>query len=129
MGGGDEFAIAGDQGEMVCAGGGSDDAIGRIAVKIRNAVGITGDCRGEREEFQAIENGFGDPLLKGGAQGESPVGLFLSDLDDTDRRQGKGFLVEQDFTDTKRDLGGSLPQMDPDIGIEQVIHGRSRLAG
>lgn len=82
----DEFPVTGDQGELMGAGGGGDDAIGGIAVEIRNAVGIAGDFRGEGEEFQSIEECLGDPFFEGSAEGKPTVGLFLGDLDDADRR-------------------------------------------
>jgi hypothetical protein len=44
---GDELPITGDEGELMGAGGGGDDAIGGIAVEIRNSVSVAGDFRGE----------------------------------------------------------------------------------
>ena len=125
----DEFPITGDQGEVVGTGGGGDDAIGGISVEIRNAVGIAGDFRGQGEEFQAIEERLGDPFFEGNAEGESAGGLFLGDLDDADGRERDGVLGQEDFADTKRNLGGGLTELEPCIGIEQVVHGSVQLAG
>lgn len=126
---GDEFPITGDQGEVMGAGGGGDDAIGGIAVEIRNAVGVAGDFRGEGEEFQAIEKCFGDPFFERGAEDEPSVGLFLGDLDDADGRESEGVLGQEDFANPKWNLGGGLTELEPRIGIEQVFHGSVRLAG
>ena len=96
---GDGLPITGDEGELMGAGGGGDDAIGGVSVEIRNAVGVTGDFRGEGEEFQAIEECLGDPFFEGGAEGEPAVGLFLGDLDDADGREGDVVLCEEDFAE------------------------------
>jgi len=59
---GDELPVTGDEGDVVGAGGGGDDAIGGIAVEIGNAVGVAGDFRGKGEELQSIEECLGAPF-------------------------------------------------------------------
>lgn len=126
--------VAGEDGEIVVAGGGDDDLIHGILVGIAlpvverqwEAGGINGDL-GKHIEDGDFPFGQGDalePFRAGHGDGDVTARFLSGELDEADGAEVKRNGARDDFPDLRAQLFRGEEGIDPSAGVEKVTgHG------